>query len=118
VVTLAQREALRPQFRRVISVPLDVPLNPAAHRVSGPVPCINHFVAGRGRLDAVPLHVVCNSCVVSCHECRSVLFLSVALPEFDTIRANDTSVSQDEQIVFETVAAPAAKADFPARFHF
>src|ERR1035437_1402780 len=118
VVTLAQREALRPQFRRVISVPLDVPLNPAAHRVSGPVPCINHFVAGRGRLDSLPLHVVCNSCVVSCHECRSVLLLSVTLPEINTIPANDASIPQDEHIVFEKVAARAEKAVFKARFHF
>jgi hypothetical protein len=32
--------------------------------------------------------------------------------------ANDASVSQDEDIIFETVAAPAEKAVAKARFHF
>jgi hypothetical protein len=72
---------------------------------------------GSSRLDAVPLHVVCNFCVVACHN-GSVLSLSVALPEIDTIPANDASVSQDEDIIFETVATPAEKAIFKARFHF
>jgi hypothetical protein len=49
---------------------------------------------------------------------RLVLFRSVALPEFDAIRANDTSVSQDEKIVFRTVAARAEEAVLKARFHF
>src|ERR1039457_4017593 len=69
VVTLTQREALRPQSCRIVAAPLDVPLNPAAHRVSGPVPCINHFVAGRGRPDALLLHVLRSFRVVSCHQC-------------------------------------------------
>lgn len=63
------------------------------------------------------LHVVCNLCVVACHN-GSVLFLSIALPEIDAIPANDASVSQDEDIVFEKVAARAEKAVFNARFRF
>jgi hypothetical protein len=47
----------------------------------------------------------------------SVLLRSVALPEFGASHANDASVSQHVNIVFRTVAAFAAKADFPARFH-
>jgi hypothetical protein len=117
VVTLAQCEALRSQPRRIVAVPLDVPLNPAARRTGSPVPCINHFFTGRGRLDAVSLHVVCNFCVVVCHN-GSVLFRLVALPEVHAMPANDASVSQDEDIIFETVAAPAEKAVAKARFHF
>jgi hypothetical protein len=117
VVTVAQRKALRPQSCLLLSVPLDVPLNPAAHRIGGSIPCINHFFTGRGRLDAMPLHVVCNFCVVACHN-RSVLSRSVALPEFDAVRTKDASVSQDENIIFETVAATAEEAALKAWFHF
>lgn len=67
VVTVAQRKALRPQSWLLLSVPLDVPVDPAAHWIGGPFPCLNHFCTGRGRLDAMPLHVVCNLCVVACH---------------------------------------------------
>src|ERR1019366_10810927 len=115
----------RPQPRRIVAAPLDVPFNPAARRTGSPVPRLNHFVAGRGRPDALLLHVVCSFCVVSCHNAlsskparsrlsksRLVLFRLVALPEIDAIRANNASVSQDENIIFETVAAPAAKAVF------
>src|ERR1035441_9643466 len=48
----------------------------------------------------------------------SVLSLSVALPEIDTIPANDASVSEDEQIVLQSVTASAEEAVFKARFHF
>src|ERR1035441_7276113 len=74
MVTFAQREALRPQSCLLVSVPLDVPLNPAAHWVGGSVPCINHFFRRRSRLDAVPLHVVCNLCVVACHSAVQFCF--------------------------------------------
>src|ERR1019366_10110182 len=86
----------RPQPRRIVAAPLDVPFNPAARRTGSPVPRLNHFVAGRGRPDALLLHVLRSFRVVSCHNATLVLFLSVALPEIDAIPANDASVSQDE----------------------
>src|ERR1035437_3087846 len=67
LVTLAQREALRPQSRRLVAVTLDVPFNPAAHRIGGPVPRLNNFGASRGRPYSVLLHAICNFCVVACH---------------------------------------------------
>jgi hypothetical protein len=54
---------------------------------------------------------------VACHN-GSVLSLSVALPEIDTIPANDASVSEDEDIVLEKVTASAEEAILKARFHF
>jgi hypothetical protein len=64
LVTVAQREALRPQ---IVAAPLDVPFNPAAHRVGSPVPCLNHFFAGRGRLDGLmPCRFMWSATFASC----------------------------------------------------
>jgi len=117
VVTLTQREALRPQSCRIVAAPLNVPFDPATHRVNSLVPRLNHFVAGRGRPDALLLHVLRSFRVVSCHN-GSVLPLSVALPEFDAVRANDASVSQNEDIILRTVATFAVKDDSLVQFHF
>ena len=107
----------RPQPRRIVAAPLDVPFNPAARRTGSPVPRLNHFVAGRGRPDALLLHVLRSFRVVSCHNV-SVLFLSVALPEVQAIPADDASIAQYEDIVLRAVATPAEKAVFNARFRF
>jgi hypothetical protein len=48
---------------------------------------------------------------------RLVLLRSVALPEFRAVQAHDASVWQHVNIIFRTVATPAVKAAFPARFH-
>src|ERR1019366_5747764 len=107
----------RPQPRRIVAAPLDVPFNPAARRTGSPVPRLNHFVAGRGRPDALLLHVLRSFRVVSCHN-GSVLFLSVALPEVQAIPADDASIAQYEDIVLRAVATPAEKAVFNARSRF